>query len=53
MQTPAAVDNVFRSLKPGARVVATGLKSGPMVVAGRQPLRPCRGDALDHYDGRP
>jgi demethylmenaquinone methyltransferase/2-methoxy-6-polyprenyl-1,4-benzoquinol methylase len=26
MQTPAALDNVFRSLKPGARVVATGLK---------------------------
>jgi len=26
MQTPAALDNVFRSLKRGARVVATGLK---------------------------
>jgi demethylmenaquinone methyltransferase/2-methoxy-6-polyprenyl-1,4-benzoquinol methylase len=26
MQTPAALDNVFRALKPGARVVATGLK---------------------------
>jgi ubiquinone/menaquinone biosynthesis C-methylase UbiE len=26
MQTPAALDNVFRSLKPSARVVATGLK---------------------------
>lgn len=26
MQTPVALDNVFRSLKPGARVVATGLK---------------------------
>jgi ubiquinone/menaquinone biosynthesis C-methylase UbiE len=26
MQTPAALDNVFRSLKPRARVVATGLK---------------------------
>jgi ubiquinone/menaquinone biosynthesis C-methylase UbiE len=26
MQTPAALENVFRGLKPGARVVATGLK---------------------------
>jgi ubiquinone/menaquinone biosynthesis C-methylase UbiE len=26
MQTPAAIDNIFLSLKPGARVVATGLK---------------------------
>jgi ubiquinone/menaquinone biosynthesis C-methylase UbiE len=26
MQTPAALDNIFFSLKPGARVVATGLK---------------------------
>ncbi len=26
LQTPAALENVFRALKPGARVVATGLK---------------------------
>jgi ubiquinone/menaquinone biosynthesis C-methylase UbiE len=26
MQTPAALENVFRSVRPGARVVATGLK---------------------------
>lgn len=29
MRTPAALDNVFRHLRPGARVVASGLKWAP------------------------
>jgi hypothetical protein len=44
MRTPKALENVIRSLKPGARILAVGTK-----WAGREPVNVENSETIHHH----